>query len=157
MKKLKNPYAQYDGYNCFGCDPGNSFGLKMSFYEDGDEIVSRWSPEEQYQGYFRVLHGGIQATLMDELASWVVFVKCRTSGMTGSIQVAYQKSVSVDEGEIEVRGRLESQDRKKARIRCMLYQAGELKSEGYCEYMIFSEQLARRKLHYPGVEAFYGA
>ena len=31
MKKIKNPYAEFEsqGYNCFACCPSNPFGLKM--------------------------------------------------------------------------------------------------------------------------------
>jgi acyl-coenzyme A thioesterase PaaI-like protein len=156
MTKLSNPYAHYDEYNCFGCDPDNHIGLKMAFYEEGDEVICRWQPGEQYQGYLRVLHGGIQATLMDELSSWVVFVKCRTSGMTGSMEFTFHKAVNVDEGEIEIRGSLESREKKRAVIHCRLFQKGELRTEGRCTYIIFPEQIARKKFHYPGVEAFYG-
>ena len=42
MDKIKNPFGGMEdqGYNCFACCPSNPFGLKMEFYEDGDEIVS---------------------------------------------------------------------------------------------------------------------
>jgi hypothetical protein len=36
MIKLKNPYAEYPGYNCFGCSPSNHHGLRMEFFEDGE-------------------------------------------------------------------------------------------------------------------------
>lgn len=46
MKKIKNPYKglEEQGYNCFACCPSNPFGLKMEFYEDGDDIVCLWHP-----------------------------------------------------------------------------------------------------------------
>ena len=28
-----------EGYNCFGCSPDNEAGVRMEFYEDGDEVV----------------------------------------------------------------------------------------------------------------------
>lgn len=28
-----------EGYNCFGCAPNNEAGVKMEFYEDGDEVI----------------------------------------------------------------------------------------------------------------------
>ena len=31
-----------EGYNCFGCSPDNEAGVRMEFYEDGDEVVSIW-------------------------------------------------------------------------------------------------------------------
>ena len=49
MKKIINPWRGMDGYNCFGCAPHNEAGVKMEFYEDGDEIVSVWRPESKFQ------------------------------------------------------------------------------------------------------------
>ena len=43
-----------EGYNCFGCSPDNEAGVRMEFYEDGDEIVSIWKPRPEYQGKFAV-------------------------------------------------------------------------------------------------------
>lgn len=71
-----------DGYHCYGCDPNSPQGLRMEFYENGDEIVSVWHPRPEYQGWVNTLHGGIQATLADEISSWVVFRKFQTSGVT---------------------------------------------------------------------------
>ena len=39
MKKIINPWKGLEGYNCFGCAPNNEAGVKMEFYEDGDEVV----------------------------------------------------------------------------------------------------------------------
>ncbi|MFR9262762.1 MAG: hypothetical protein ACLVL2_20715 [Bacteroides cellulosilyticus] len=38
MKKIINPWKDLEGYNCFGCAPNNESGVKMEFYEDGDEV-----------------------------------------------------------------------------------------------------------------------
>jgi len=65
------------GYQCFGCAPHNHNGLQMSFAEDGEYVVSEWEPKDYFQGYYNVLHGGIQATLMDEIASWLVQIKLK--------------------------------------------------------------------------------
>lgn len=54
----------------------------MEFYEDGDDIVSIWEPHENFQSWIGTLHGGIQATLMDELGGWVITRKLQTTGMT---------------------------------------------------------------------------
>lgn len=82
MIKLKNPYAEFKEYNCFGCSPTNPSGLRMEFHEEGENIVSRWNPGHDHQGFHDLLHGGIQATMMDEIASWVVFMKLDTVGVT---------------------------------------------------------------------------
>ena len=50
MKKIINPWIGTEGYNCFGCAPNNEWGVKMEFYEDGDDIVSFWQPDGRFQG-----------------------------------------------------------------------------------------------------------
>ena len=60
MKKIKNPYKGLEdqGYNCFACCPSNQAGLKMEFYEDGDDVVCIWDAGDNYQGWLKTLHGG---------------------------------------------------------------------------------------------------
>ena len=82
---------------CFGCAPNNPLGLHMEFFEDGDDIVAFWKPQGTYQGWLRTLHGGIQTTLMDELAGWVVLRKLQTSGVTSRLDAKFMKSISTDE------------------------------------------------------------
>ncbi len=43
MKKIINPWKGMEGYNCFGCAPNNEAGVKMEFYEDGDEVIRNLS------------------------------------------------------------------------------------------------------------------
>lgn len=50
MKKIINPWKGMKGYNCFGCAPNNDAGVKMEFYEDGNEVISIWKPQPQFQG-----------------------------------------------------------------------------------------------------------
>ena len=86
MDKIINPWEGMEGYFCFGCAPNNESGLKMEFYEDGDEIVSKWVPEARFQGWLNTLHGGIQATLLDEICAWVIARKLQTAGVTSRME-----------------------------------------------------------------------
>jgi len=40
-----------------------------------------------------MLHDGIQATLLDEIADWVLIVKLGTSGVTKNLNINYVKFV----------------------------------------------------------------
>ena len=79
-RKMYNAYADLEGYNCFGCSPTNPYGLKCKFVDEGEYITCHWVPSENYQGFFHVLHGGIQATLIDEIASWAIFSHEKNAG-----------------------------------------------------------------------------
>ncbi len=156
MKKpINNPYTEYKGYNCFGCSPDNPHGLRMNFELQGDEVLSEWQPDKNKQGWFNVLHGGIQATLMDEIASWLVSVKLRTSGVTCKMDIKLLKTVFMDKGPVKLRARLFEMRRNIAVIYVELTNAeGELCVEGFMHYFTFSEKVAREKFLYPGYEKF---
>jgi acyl-coenzyme A thioesterase PaaI-like protein len=155
MRAIKNPFLRFDGFDCFGCSPGNPIGFGLQFYEDGEELLATWEPGEHYQGYNRVLHGGIQATLLDELASWVVFVKLETAGVTQGMEITYERPSFVG-AQVTVRGRLERMEKNIAFIRTELYQEGDAPSAwALCRYFTYPERIARKKLMYPGIEAFF--
>jgi len=155
MIKLKNPYASFPGYSCFACSPTNPSGLHMEFYKDGDEIVSKWDPSEHFQGFHDILHGGVQATMMDEIASWVVFVMFDTAGMTYQLNTRFRKPVLISKGIITVRATLVSEQRRIAEIEARLYDGDDmLCAEGQAKYYIFPRDKAVKDFHFPGKEAF---
>ncbi|UBM62039.1 PaaI family thioesterase [Candidatus Sulfidibacterium hydrothermale] len=156
MKKIQNPYRKMEGYQCFGCAPQNTNGLQMNFMEEGDYVLSEWEPKSYFQGYYQVLHGGIQATLMDEIASWLVQLKLKTAGVTSQMTVRYKKTVPVNQGNIKLRAKLTGKRHNLADIHVELFcPDGELGAEADFVYFTFPEKVAIEKLHYPGHEAFY--
>jgi len=159
MQKINNPFAKNKeaGYNCFGCSPGNSIGLHMEFFTDGEVVVSNWDPQEQFQGYVNVLHGGIQATIMDEIASWLVYALLDTAGVTANLNVNYLKPVYLN-GPIQIKAILKEQTDRKAIIKVeLINDKNVICSEGEVEYFLFPPAIARRKYHYPGKHAFLEA
>ena len=156
MRKIHNPFLKREGYNCFGCSPDHSSGLQLSFVEEDDEIVSVWEPKPQFEGYHGVLHGGIQAALLDEIASWVVYVKLKRAGVTSSMNVRYHKPVSMDGGPMILRSHVIAMRRNLADIHSGLYNAsGDLCSEATITYFTFSEKASKESFFYPGEEAFF--
>jgi acyl-coenzyme A thioesterase PaaI-like protein len=156
MKKIINPFIHWEGYNCFGCSPANEHGLRMEFREEGDYVLCTWNPLPHFQGWQDVLHGGIQATLMDEIASWVVFVKVRTSGVTSRMDVRLSKAVYVSDGPVHLRAKLQEMKRNIAMVHVELFDHNEnLCSEGVIHYYTYPEERAREKLRYPGYDKFY--
>jgi len=155
MRKIINPFN--DGGNpCFACSINHPLGLHMEFYEDGDELVCLWEPGTLFQGFPGILHGGIQATLMDEIASWTVFIKGETAGVTSNMHIEYRKPAILNKGKIILRSRVKSTDKNRMTLHTRLIDAQhELCSEGEIIYFIYPEHIARRKFNYPGIEAFY--
>lgn len=103
-----------------------------------------------------VLHGGIQATLLDELGGWIVMIKLNTAGVTTSLNVQYKKPVYILKGMITVKGKIVSSNEREAVIACSLFDGtGQECATGIMQYFCFPERIARAKYHYPGKDAFY--
>ena len=101
MKKLPNPYGAGE---CFFCGPNNPIGLKLTFYEtetEPKELVCRWTPARVFKGLGKVLHGGIQSGLFDEIMGWTALHRTNEIGVTSNIEVRFLKPLFVDQ-EIEV-------------------------------------------------------
>ena len=156
MKKILNPYTKLEGYHCFGCSPRNAAGLKMTFSENDDEIISEWLPVENYEGYSNVVHGGIQATLLDETGSWTVLVKLHTAGVTSSMNIKYHHPVSSRDGILTLRARIAEKRRNLAVVKAELYDSnGLMCTSAEIIYYTFKPDEARNKFNYPGDDAFY--
>lgn len=156
MNKINNPFIGHKEYDCFGCSPDNPIGLKMEFTDNGEGISCEWEPNEHFQSYHHVLHGGIQATIMDEIASWFINAKLGTAGVTSRIETKHKKPVFTNKGKILIKAHLKDKNRKFARIHVDIFNNnGELSTTGLIEYFIFTPEVAKEKLLYPGKKAFY--
>lgn len=156
MIKLTNPYSEHPDANCFGCSKLNPIGLKLEFFLDDDELVSTWTPGKNYEGWHDVLHGGIQATLMDEIASYVVMILMDTTGVTYEMKTRYRKPVLISRGPITLRARLTRKEKRIAEMDVKLYDGkGTLCSESLVGYFIIPPEKARKEMRFPGKEAFF--
>lgn len=149
MKRIINPWRGMDGYRCFGCDPRSEQGLRMEFYEDGDRIVSRWKPRPEFQGWVDTLHGGIQATLADEISSWVVFRKFQTSGVTSRMEVRYLKPIHTSEDHITLQATVVRQRRNIVDIEVKIFNSqDQFCTEALCIYFLFPKEKAHEEFHF---------
>jgi len=156
IRKLRNPFVRLEGYNCFGCSPDNPLGLHLSFTEEDDEIVCIWNPDPNFQGYFEILHGGIQATLMDEIASWTVYIKVKTSGFTSKAEFRYLKPVRIDQGPLTLRSKLKQMRRNLADIEVLLYNKDMvLCASGLLTFFTYPLGKSQESMYYPEPEEFY--
>ena len=141
MRKIKNPYLHKEGYDCFGCSPDNPIGLHMEFFEDGDEVVSFWRPQEHFQGWVDTLHGGIISTLIDEIAAWVVSRKIQAAGVTSRLSVAFKKPVLTTDTQLTLRAHITDQKRNFITIHVTLENSqNQLCAEGDVIYCAMSQE-----------------
>ena len=83
-----NDRSNYQG--CFVCGARNDAGLKLQFQREGDLVVAEFLPQEQFQGFPGVVHGGILASLLDEALSRTALLYEQWV-MTGRLEVRYRR------------------------------------------------------------------
>lgn len=153
MRRISNPYSNLEGYNCFGCAPDNKSGLKLEFYETEDGVIASWTPKDDYQGYVNILHGGIQATLIDEVASWTVYAKAKTAGVTSKLSVRYIKPILLTDGEIKISGHIVKTVRNLCNIEVNIINSkGEKCAHGDVQFFLFPQEVAKRDWNYQEID-----
>lgn len=153
-RKITNPYDQKVN-KCFGCSSNNPIGLKLEFEEFDDYVIAEWEPLEYYQGYKNVLHGGIIATMLDEIGAWCVNIKIGTAGVTTELKVRYLKPVFMNRGAVKMRAHIIKTEGRHVHLKCELADGqGKLCAEAESVFFTYPEELAKRKFGFPGREYF---
>jgi len=128
----------------------------MDFYEQGDEVICHWKPTKNFQGYKGVLHGGIQATLMDEIASWLVQIKLKTAGVTSKLETKYKKPVIINKGDILLKATLKEMKRNIAVVDVKLFDGENvLCSTAIAQYFTFTTKKACKEFDFPDHKEFF--
>ncbi|MFW6289200.1 MAG: PaaI family thioesterase [Spirochaetota bacterium] len=152
---VRNPFVGIEGYQCFGCDPENAVGLALEFHRDGDVVTTEWQPRTELEGYPGVVHGGIQATLADEIGGWYVYAVVGTAGVTKELSITYESSARVADGPLKITARGIERSAKQAVIEVEIHNAGGTRCAlARITYALFSEAVARKRLYFPGSDAF---
>ena len=97
---------------CFGCGGANPRGMRLTFEQDdaAQRIRGLFRVGAEYQGGTGFLHGGIIATLLDEVMGKVNRFR-GVQAVTAELKVEYLRPVPVDEDlmlegwEVEKKGR----------------------------------------------------
>lgn len=81
--------------HCFGCGPDNVHGLHMTFARRGDQVRAALTIPGQFRGWSNLVHGGVIATILDEIMSWTAIVVARRFILTRSMTVRYHRPIHV--------------------------------------------------------------
>lgn len=102
-----HPGKQPNSDLCFVCGRKNPAGLYMRFYDNGrDEVSSEYTVAERYQSYPGTVHGGILASMLDEVVGRVAMIGDHHHFMVSvKLQVLYRHPVPV-ETPLKIRGRI---------------------------------------------------
>lgn len=90
------PVAFPQDGGCFGCSGDNPDGLQIRFRRRGDTVVADHVVADRFHGAPGVVHGGIVATLLDEISCAAsVFTRHRMV-VTGELQIRYRRPCPVE-------------------------------------------------------------
>lgn len=81
--------------HCFGCGTENHSGLRMTFSRSGDRLRTQLTISAQFRGWSSLVHGGVIATILDEVMSWTAIVVSKRFILTKNIKVNYHRPVYV--------------------------------------------------------------
>lgn len=90
-RRVKQPNSK----NCFACGLDNPHGLALSFYELGpDRLESRYSVPDRFEGYPGIVHGGVIASMLDEIVSRTAMIGQHDEFMmTARLEIKYRQPV----------------------------------------------------------------
>ena len=80
---------------CFGCGHDNPIGLKLKFDWDGKVARARFTPNNRYQGWSGVVHGGIITAALDEAMAYAAIFDGDNT-ITAAIEVKFKNLAPLD-------------------------------------------------------------
>jgi len=90
---------------CFACGPQNPHGLRLTGFRcEGENYVVDFTPERHHQGWQGLTHGGIAATLLDEVMTRILYEQGQNA-VTAEMTVRYYRPLSTGQS-VQARARL---------------------------------------------------
>lgn len=102
-------YAFAD-HNCFACGTENPIGMRLHIEIGEGTARAAWTAGEQYVGWSDKVHGGIIATLLDEVMAWAPS-SYDSWAVTAEMTVRY-RSPAVPGEELKATGRVAERRRR---------------------------------------------
>jgi acyl-coenzyme A thioesterase PaaI-like protein len=110
-KEAIQELRRLDDYDyCFACGVNNPIGLRMEVQYAPETARSRITLPRQFEGWKDIIHGGIVATLLDEIMAHAVLQHVGDA-VTTALTVSYRAALRVDQ-QVEVIGRIKERNRR---------------------------------------------
>jgi len=77
-------------HSCFVCGESNPIGLKLRFETDGRIVQTQFVPRPEHVGFRQTVHGGLIATLLDEIMVWACAVRTKRFAFCAELNVRFQ-------------------------------------------------------------------
>jgi uncharacterized protein (TIGR00369 family) len=102
-------YAFAD-HNCFACGVENPIGMRLHIEIGEGTATTAWTAGDQYVGWSDKVHGGIIATLLDEVMAWAPS-SYDSWAVTAEMTVRYRSPATPGE-ELKATGRVAERRRR---------------------------------------------
>jgi acyl-coenzyme A thioesterase PaaI-like protein len=139
MKAFQDYYPD-NVAQCYGCGSQNAHGHQIKTFWDGEETVTRFTPEPWHTAIPGYVYGGLIASLIDchgtgTAAAAMYRAEQREMGsepplrfVTGSLHVDFLKPTPL--GPLEIRGRIKELKPKKVVVEATVYANGVATARG---------------------------
>ena len=87
------PFAR----DCFACSQTNRYSLKMKFYTNGKKFYNWHYVKNEHSGWGKIQHGGIAATILDELGGWCIIYLRQGMCLTQKFSIEYHRPISTQQ------------------------------------------------------------
>ena len=137
-RAIQDHYAEELSY-CYGCGRLNPDGLGLKTRAEGEETVTVFTPQAFHTSVPGFVYGGLIASLFDcHGTGSAAIAACRSRGLdttkdpvprfvTASLKVDYLRPTPLGR-ELELRGRIEEQKRRKVVVAMTLSAEGEVRA-----------------------------
>ena len=71
----------------------NPLGLRLRFRTDGQIVRAEFVPQPEHIGFKQIVHGGLIATLLDEIMVWACAVQTKQFAFCAELNVRFQQSL----------------------------------------------------------------
>lgn len=100
----------FEPHNCFACGSLNTHGLNLVLHVGDDDCWTEVSLPSRFEGWQGIAHGGIVATILDEVMAWAL-VHHDVWGVTARMAIDFRRPVHIGRP-IRAVGRLTSRRRR---------------------------------------------
>jgi uncharacterized protein (TIGR00369 family) len=76
-------------HSCFVCGESNPIGLNLRFETDGQTVRAHFVPKTEHAGFKGVIHGGLIATVLDEVMVWACAVQTKRFAYCAELNVRF--------------------------------------------------------------------
>jgi acyl-coenzyme A thioesterase PaaI-like protein len=81
-------------HNCFACGALNAHGLRLLIHVEPKRAWTELALDERFEGWAGIAHGGILATILDEVMAWSLVAEDNW-GLTARLSVDFKRPVPV--------------------------------------------------------------